>query len=306
MIFIFLSPNEPDKYVAGQHGGESKGYAVSHEGCRLDLISLFFEDSDAGNICACTDRGEISAEGCAAEKSVVKKLRLHAHVGGDNGNNGEHRCRVGNIVDKRRENNGNPNDNRVNDELGAGAEFCDSVSDDVNNACTLDSADYDEKSGEKGNRVVVDLLEGVLDYLVILVEENLTDNADYEEAYADKAVGDIGLVELTLGCPVLVGNERSGDEKHDCSDEEKSREFILNLGSCVEFDFCIVLAEHKKNNECADDCSCLNDPEHTGFSAVNKEVREVEVSRFCEKNRSCVADERCRTLEIRGYRNAND
>ena len=115
----FLSPDEPDKYISCQHGGEGEGNAVFHKGCCLDLISLFLEDSDAGDICACADRGEISAERCAAKQTVVKELRLHTHVGGDNGHDCEHCRRVGNIVDKRRKNNGNPYYNRVDYELGA-------------------------------------------------------------------------------------------------------------------------------------------------------------------------------------------
>ena len=47
---------------------------------------------------------------------------------------------------------------------------------------------------------------------------------------------------------------------------------------------CLFLAEHCHNNECAYQCTCFDNPEHTCLAAVHKEVGKVEVCLLCKQN----------------------
>ena len=248
-------------------------------------MTLLAENADARDVRGCADRGQVAAEGRTAEQTVVHDLRVDAEVDGDDRDNGEHGSGVGNIVDECRENDGHPDYNSVDDEhaAGASADFRYGVADDINNTRVLYAADYDEKTGQKNDGVVVDLFECVFDYLGVLVEQ-LAEYADKEEEHADKTVGYLGLVELTLGRVALVGNERNGDEADNSRNKQEGRELVLNLCAVVDMYLVVLLAEHEEDYQRADKCARLNDPEHAGLALVNEEVGEIEVCRLGKQN----------------------
>lgn len=118
----------------------------------------------------CSDRRQVAAEGRAAEQTVVHDFRVDAEVDGNDRDDGEHGCGVGDVVDECRENDGHPDYDSIDDEhaAGASADFRYGVADDINNARVLYTADYDKKTGQKNDGVVVDLFECVLTISVFL------------------------------------------------------------------------------------------------------------------------------------------
>ena len=236
-------------------------------------MPLLAQDADAGDVRRCAYRGQIAAERRAAEQPVVHDFRVDAEIHGDDGYDGEHGGRVGDIVNERRENNRHPDYNGVDDEHAAraAADLRYRVADYINNTRVLYAAYDDKKTGQQEDGVVIYLLERIFDELCVLAEQ-LADYADKEEEHTDKTVCYFGLVELPLRRVALIGDERDADKAEDGGDEQESRELVLNLGALVYMYFVILLAEHKEDYQRADKCARLNDPEHTGLALVKKEV----------------------------------
>ena len=211
-------------------------------------MPLLAQDTDARDVGRSADGRQVAAERRAAEQPVVHDFRVDAEIHGDDGYDGEHGGRVGDIVNERRENNRHPDYNGVDDEHAAraAADLRYRVADYINNARVLYAAYDDEKTGQQEDGVVIYLLECIFDKLCVLAEQ-LADYADKEEEHADKTVGYLGLVELTLGRVALVGDERNGDEADNSRNKQEGRELVLNLGALVYMYFVILLAEHEED-----------------------------------------------------------
>lgn len=179
---VLRLPDEPDEEIARYDRRESERHAVLHEGRSLDLVPLLAQDADARDVRRCAYRGQVSAERRAAEQTVVHDFRVDAEIHGDDGYDGEHGGRVGDIVNERRENNRHPDYNGVDDEHAAraAADLRYRVADYINNARILYAAYDDEKTGQQEDGVVIYLLERIFDKLCVLAEQ-LADYADKEE-----------------------------------------------------------------------------------------------------------------------------
>lgn len=62
---VLYTVKEPDIDICGDNCGKGERNSYFEEILVFDLIALFSENSDARDICGCSDRSAVSAEGCA-------------------------------------------------------------------------------------------------------------------------------------------------------------------------------------------------------------------------------------------------
>ena len=132
-------------------------------------MTLFSENTDTCDVCTCTNGCKVTAESSTTEKTVIENCGFNAELACNNGYDAEHCCSIRNIVDKGWKNNTHPNNNSINYKYWTWAEWSYSITDNINNTCALDTADYNENTGKKNDCVIIYFLYIVFNNLFIFL-----------------------------------------------------------------------------------------------------------------------------------------
>ncbi len=287
----------PEVNVRGNNGCEGEGNANLEEVGVLNLIALLAENADTGNVCGCSDRSAVAAQGCARKETEVEKSRIDLKRRRKTRNNGEHCCNVGDVIDERGDKHRCPYYNGVENKYVSAAKLCKAARKHIDNAHVSDTADHKEEAEEKADGLKVDRLERLYSSLDVLILDAGVDKAYDEETCADKTVRDVRF----------VGNKGCADKSYDAEAEKNGRNVIVNLCHLIIlFHKTLFLTEEEVENCRGCNCAKLNREEDTGLALIPEEIEEAHICVRAEHDSGGVANQCCRALKVRGNGNADD
>ncbi len=295
--YVLLSgPDEPAEKVAGDDGDQSERHTDAHEVAGGHVASLATKNANAGDVGGGADGGEVAAQGGAYQKTEIQHKGIPALHGGNAGDNGEHGGHIGDIIDEGGEQHGTPDDERVHQEEVAAADLNKQLADGVDDTGFGDAGNDQEQAGQKDQGLIIDLLNGFLHRIQILVLYIGANSTDDEHNKTDDAVG----------YSRLAGDEGGGDEKNNCANQNIRGKEIFHYGRLGGSNGSPFLAEDPKDNGNGYKSAQFHGPEDAELSVHEQEIHEVHACIAAQQDRSGVAHQGGSALQVGGHGDGDD
>ena len=232
-------------------------------------MAFLAQDADTGDIGRSTDGGAVTTQGCTGQQAEVQSGGVDAHLGGDAGNNGDHGRNIGDVVDKRGDQHGSPDNDGVHQEGIACAQLSQQLRQSIDDTHIGDAADHQKQANQQSQSLKVDGLQGSHNGIQIFLLCVVVDQTDNQQSKADQAVGLSGHLE---------GQEGSHDQQHDSTDQQHSGNHIGDFGHLARLgDSTLILAEGEVNDTGRENRAQLHHEEHTRLTLIPDEVQEAHV-----------------------------
>ena len=291
-------PDHPDQHIARDHGGQREGHAELHEGAGFHVIAFLAQDAQARDVGGSADRGEVAAQGRPGQQAEVQQVAaFDAHARVERGDDRQHRCHIGNVIDEGGEENREPHDHRVHHEEIAIAGSLEEAGHQVDHARLADAGDDHKQAGQQQQGEQVDLLEGADDDARILLDENAAQQADRIDAHADQAVDGEALREA---------HERGRDQQADGAQQQPGREHIVHFFRGFGLDRPAFFSQRGPKHKGGGYGRDLHDPEHAHLAVHEEEIHEVHTRVAAQQYGGGIAHQRRGALQVGGDGDGDD